>query len=317
MSTPPPADPAAPTSADDHDDFGGLCRDLPALVDRRSALRFMGGLGLAGVATACSSDGGDGTAPTTVGSSATGGSSAATSSASTATPTSSTSPSSSTSAPSSTSNDAARVEPTPGAEIPEETAGPFPADGTNGPNVLEIDGVVRPDLTTSIGELSGTAAGVPTALQLTVVDAATGDPRPGAAVYAWHCTADGRYSVYQVEDQNYLRGVQTADDGGRVVFDSVFPGCYRGRWPHVHIEIYPDLDQAASGATPITISQIALPKIDCEAVYADPAYGDSAENLAQLSLATDGVFSDGWEGQLATVAGSVDQGYTASLLIRV
>ena len=45
-------------------------------------------------------------------------------------------------------------------QIPEETAGPFPGDGSNGPDVLSMDGVVRKDITKSIGDASGTADGV-------------------------------------------------------------------------------------------------------------------------------------------------------------
>ena len=296
-----------------HDDFGGLARDLPALTDRRRALRWMGGLGLAGVLAACSGDDDATSAPSSSppstddgsGTTITGGDAAPTSAASDDT------------APSVAGASDDVIEASPGAEIPDETAGPFPADGTNGPNVLDIEGVVRRDLTTSIGDLSGTAVGVPTTLQLTVVDASTGEPLPGAALYLWHCTADGRYTVYEVEDQNYLRGVQAADAAGRMTFTTVFPGCYRGRWPHAHFEIYASVDDAASGANPIKISQLALPQADCETVYANPDYGDSQANLGELSLSTDGVFRDGWDEQLATVAGSLDQGFTASLLVRV
>lgn len=108
--------------------------------------------------------------------------------------------------------------------IPEETSGPFPGDGTNGPNVLTESGVVRSDIRTSFGSLSGTADGVPLTLTLTVVDASTGAPRPGAAVYLWHCDRAGAYSLYDVADRNYLRGVQVADASGVVSFTSIFPG---------------------------------------------------------------------------------------------
>lgn len=45
--------------------------------------------------------------------------------------------------------------------IPEETAGPYPGDGTDGPNVLTESGVVRSDIRSSFGSLTGTAQGVP------------------------------------------------------------------------------------------------------------------------------------------------------------
>ena len=69
-------------------------------------------------------------------------------------------------------------------EIPDETAGPYPGDGSNGPDVLEQSGVVRSDLTSSFGEFSGTAEGVPMTLELTLTDLARGGaPLAGAAVY--------------------------------------------------------------------------------------------------------------------------------------
>lgn len=36
-------------------------------------------------------------------------------------------------------------------EIPDETAGPYPGDGSNGPDVLEQSGIVRSDIRSSFG----------------------------------------------------------------------------------------------------------------------------------------------------------------------
>jgi hypothetical protein len=41
------------------------------------------------------------------------------------------------------------------ATIPEETAGPFPGDGSNGPDVLSQSGVVRSDIRSSFGTSTG------------------------------------------------------------------------------------------------------------------------------------------------------------------
>lgn len=205
---------------------------------------------------------------------------------------------------------------TPGAEIPSETAGPYPADGSNGPNALSLDGIVRSDITSSVGGLSGTADGIPTTINLTVVESTTGVAIPGAAVYLWHCTADGVYSIYQTTDQNYLRGVQAADAQGNLSFTTIFPGCYRGRWPHAHFEVYESLETATAGAQAIKTSQLAIPRADCEVAYADARYGNSMSNLNELSLETDNVFSDGYADQLVTATGS-SAGYTMNLLVRV
>jgi len=46
-----------------------------------------------------------------------------------------------------------------GSQIPQETAGPYPADGSNGVNVLTESGIVRSDITRGFGSASGVAAG--------------------------------------------------------------------------------------------------------------------------------------------------------------
>lgn len=206
-------------------------------------------------------------------------------------------------------------------EIPEETGGPYPADGTNGPNALTTTGVVRSDITSSFGDSSGTAEGIPLTFSMTVVDVSgegdAGTPVAGAAVYAWHCDRDGQYSMYDLEDQNYLRGVQEADADGKVTFTSIFPGCYAGRWPHIHFEVYPSLDDATSATNRMRTSQLALPQDACDTVYATEGYEQSITNLAGITLDSDNVFSDGYALQMAKVSGSVSQGYTATLRVPV
>lgn len=133
----------------------------------------------------------------------------------------------------------------------------------------------------------------------------------------WHCTADGRYSLYEIDDQNYLRGLQSANSAGVVTFTSVFPGCYQGRWPHAHFEVFDSAAGASTGDAAIKGSQLALPEASCLAVYGDGRYGESTSNLSRLSLDSDGVFRDGWTEQPATVTGSNTDGDVASLLVRV
>jgi protocatechuate 3,4-dioxygenase beta subunit len=206
-------------------------------------------------------------------------------------------------------------------EIPDETAGPYPGDGSNGPDVLERSGIVRSDIRSSFGDYSGTADGVPMTLELTIFDLANGGvPFEGVAVYVWHCTREGGYSLYSsgVEDQNFLRGVQIADARGRVTFTSIFPACYDGRWPHIHFEVYPDQAGIADSASAIATSQVALPQEVCEQVYAENGYEASVGNLAAVGLASDNVFGDdGGAGQLGTATGDVSGGYTVSLAVGV
>ena len=277
----------ARTGDHDHDHDRGLAFDMGTLMARRRALQVLGGAGLLAL-VGCGSSGSDGTATTAT--TAAGG--AATTAGSTA------------------SADGV---------IPEETAGPFPGDGSNGPDVLSEGGIVRKDITSSIGDASGTAEGVPLAISLVVTDAASGSPRSGAAVYVWHCTREGGYSMYSqgVEDENFLRGVQETGSDGTASFTSIFPAAYDGRWPHIHFEVYESVDAATSGGEPIATSQIALPEDACRAVYATEGYEASVGNLSRTSLETDMVFADSYEAELGTITGSVDDGYAVTLPVGV
>jgi protocatechuate 3,4-dioxygenase beta subunit len=272
----------------EHDHDGGLAVDLANLLTRRRALGLLGGLGLVTVAAAC----GSGSSTSSTGSSG---------SRSTATTLGS-------------SNDASC------AEIPEETGGPYPGDGSNGPDVLSQSGVVRQDIRSSFGSSSGVAEGVPLQLAFTVVDTGNGcAPLAGAAVYVWHCDREGRYSMYSqgAEDENYLRGVQVADDDGALSFTTIFPACYPGRWPHVHFEVYPSVDDATSASNKLRTTQLAFPEEACDAVYATDGYGASVSALARVSLDADMVFSDGVSLQTPTMSGDAPSGYTATLTVPV
>lgn len=202
--------------------------------------------------------------------------------------------------------------------VPEETGGPYPGDGTNGPNVLMQSGIVRSDIRSSFGDYSGTAAGIPMTIKLKVVNVSDGCAAlAGYAIYLWHCDRDGNYSLYTAANQNYLRGVQETDENGELTFTSIFPACYSGRWPHIHYEVYPSLDGAASAKNKIRTSQIAMPKDDCDDAYTMSGYEQSVKNLARVSLASDNVFSDGTTGEIPTLTGDPVNGYTLTLTVGV
>jgi protocatechuate 3,4-dioxygenase beta subunit len=280
-----------------HEHDLGLIYDLGTLR-RRNVLRLLAGAGLA-VAAGCSAD-------ETTGSS--------TPSTTPSTTPSATTSSSSSSTPSTTAS-AANVD-----EIPQETAGPFPGDGSNGPNVLTESGIVRGDITKSFGSASGVAEGVPLTVELAVLDAAKDTALQGAAVYVWHCDAQGRYSLYdgEISGENYLRGVQAADANGKVTFTTVFPAAYQGRWPHIHFEVYSSLSEATAAGKISATSQLALPADVCNTVYATSGYDGSAQNMSRTSLDNDNVFGDdGGVHQLATVTGSPQGGYVARLTVGV
>ena len=217
--------------------------------------------------------------------------------------------------------------PVPGActVIPEETGGPYPADGTNTNggsivNVLNQSGVVRSDIRASFNGASGVAAGVPLTIKLQLLNAnGSCTSLAGYAIDLWHCDREGLYSLYSsgVTGQNYLRGVQETDASGNLSFTSIFPGCYAGRMPHVHFEVYPSLAKAVSASNRIKTSQFTFPLATLNEVYAASGYAASVRNLAQISYASDNVFSDGTSLQMAGVTGNATEGYVVTLTVAV
>jgi protocatechuate 3,4-dioxygenase beta subunit len=269
-----------------HEHDRGLAHDMRAMLTRRRALYLAGVAGAAAV-TACASGGSNQTEAS----------------------------------PSATATSTDESDASCATAAPQETAGPYPGDGSNGPNVLIESGIVRSDIRSSFGAYTGTADGVAATINLTLRDL-TKDCAAGAgmAVYIWHCDRAGQYSLYSDEaaQQNYLRGVQVAGADGTVSFTSIFPACYAGRWPHVHFEVFDSLEAAVAGDNARLTSQVALPQDACERVFAyDSGYAQSVRNISQVSLDTDMVFGDGWDAELASVTGDPASGMTIALTIGV
>ncbi|RTL43267.1 MAG: intradiol ring-cleavage dioxygenase [Burkholderiales bacterium] len=286
-----------------HDHDLGLAHDLERLMrqagSRRGALRWLvgGAGGLAGLGLVGCGGGGDAVASTssTSGSSSSGSSGSSGSTSSTC------------------------------SVIPEETAGPYPGDGSNTANgsianALALSGIVRSDIRASIAGASGVATGVPlqVIIELVNTNASCAD-LSGYAIYLWHCDAQGRYSMYSsgVTGENYLRGVQSTGSDGRVTFQTIYPGCYAGRVPHIHFEVYRSTATATNWNNKLRTSQMCFPAEASTAVYATSGYGSSAANNAASSLSTDGIFSDGYSTQLVGITGSASAGYVATLRVGI
>src|SRR5262245_2128464 len=176
-----------------------------ARLSRREALTLLGAAGVAIVAAACS-DGGSGD-------SATG--SAAGSSASNSTSTPATTGSTSTAGAGTTTVDCVLT--------PEMTEGPY----------YLADGILRRDVTEG-------KPGKALRLELVVADAAKCTPVPGLMVEVWHADATGDYSGFGNggATTTFLRGGQNTDTDGKVVFQTIYPGWYRGRTVHIHVKVH-------------------------------------------------------------------------------
>ena len=207
------------------------------------------------------------------------------------------------------------------AEIPAETGGPYPGDGSNGPDALTESGIVRRDIRRSFGSSTTKALGQPFEFKLRLVDTTDLSPLTGLAIYAWHCNRDGEYSMYGagITGENYLRGVQVTNHKGVVRFTSIYPACYSGRWPHIHFEVFRTVSEATGGGTPLVTSQVALPRATSAHVYGKVAgYEQSVTNLNRVSIGSDMVFGDdGGVRELAKIKGNLKKGLKASLVVPV
>ncbi|MDM0068913.1 intradiol ring-cleavage dioxygenase [Variovorax sp. J31P207] len=273
-------------------------------ADRRRVLGSLGSLGLLTLAGCGGGSDGSSGSSTLASTLATGG---ATTAATTATDTAATA----------TSTSSCQV-------VPEETAGPYPADGSSASNatynVLALAGIVRSDVRTNIGG-SAQVGGAPLTLTITLTNTQSAcAPLAGYAIYLWHCTREGTYSVYTTQSlaDNHLRGVQETDADGSVRFVTVVPGCYAGRMPHMHLEIYRNLSTATAAGNKLRTTQLAFPTDALRSIYASTAgYSQSVANLNAISFASDNVFSDGTALEMVGFAGDAANGYTASITISI
>jgi protocatechuate 3,4-dioxygenase beta subunit len=286
-------------------------------MPRRRALSLLGLGGIGLIAAACGSGGDGGTATTgeaaTTTPGTTTGTSGTTGSTTTTTASTATTAASATDATVTTST-------TDLTETPEETAGPFPADGSNDngdgrvADVLADSRIVRADIRSDL-DGSNTQAGLPMALTMNVVDG-SGQPRAGAAVYIWHCSRDGHYSAYSSgmnggdhADRSYFRGVQIADGSGNVTFQTVLAGRYQGRAFHIHFDVYADDTYADTLLT----SQMGMDDDLIDSIYAAAdGYASALQNDTDND--DDGIFGDGADHQSLTVTGDAGSGLTATFI---
>jgi protocatechuate 3,4-dioxygenase beta subunit len=304
----------------DHDHDRGLEHDLMVMASRMQRRRLLGWMATGGVAALAAACGGGGASDTTAAATTTATTTGTAAGTTTGTTTGT---ATGTTTTTTTASGSCIADPT-------ETNGPYPSDGTNSvngtiSNVLTASGIVRSDIRSSFGTSTTTAPGVPLVLTINLVNTNSSCAAlSGYAIYVWHCDRAGNYSLYStgVQNENYLRGVQVTDANGKVTFTTIFPGCYSGRYPHIHFEVFPSLATATTQRNAVLTSQFAMPRDICSAVYAGAAgYSASVTNLAQVTTSNDNVFGDNTAAQITamtpTLAGSVANGFTGTVTVGV
>ncbi|HWV15149.1 MAG TPA: protocatechuate dioxygenase [Cellvibrio sp.] len=193
--------------------------------------------------------------------------------------------------------------------IPTETIGPFPLS-----TLLNSSTVFRE-------AINEDKTGVPLTIKLKLVDVDNSCNMVTGYVYIWHCDKDGLYSGYSQNNnqgqagKTYCRGVQNTDSNGVATFTTIYPGWYAGRITHIHFQVF--LTGYSSSAKSTAISQMAFPAEVTTAVYNSELYKSKGQNTSVPNFSADNVFSDGVTYQLATVSGSLEEGYTAELTVGI
>lgn len=182
--------------------------------------------------------------------------------------------------------------------VPEVTEGPYYFDPA----------LVRRDITEG-------RPGLPTLVRLQVVDAAC-QPIGGARVDIWHADATGVYSGYarqtggtDTTGETFMRGTQTSDDSGVVEFQTVYPGWYPGRTPHIHFKVF--LDEAN-----VLTGQIFFPEDVSDAVYAGVAPYNQRGAARDTRNAGDGIARQAGDASVADVS-TIEDGYLVALIVGV
>ncbi len=158
--------------------------------------------------------------------------------------------------------------------------------------------------------------GAPLALALQVVEAGTCAALDKARVDVWQCDALGLYSGYarqetgSSEGETFLRGTQFADGDGRVDFNTIYPGWYPGRTPHVHFKVILDDKERVAG-------QLYFPDSVSDNVYTTQSPYSERKQKRETVNANDFVFLEQHGADTVADVEETDGSYRASLVIGI
>jgi len=170
---------------------------------------------------------------------------------------------------------------------------------TEGPYYLDLDLVRR--------NVKGDRRGTPLALRFTVVDASSCTRLENAAVEIWHADAAGTYSGVSGDSGNFLRGIQRTNASGVARFDTIFPGWYRGRTPHIHMKVFVSGDEVHTG-------QVFFRPAVTKRIYAAGVYRSRGQ--ADTSNGADSIYRSAGERALCSLTRK-GSGYAGAMTIGV
>jgi protocatechuate 3,4-dioxygenase beta subunit len=171
------------------------------------------------------------------------------------------------------------------ATLPQRIFGTCPTPspgGAEGP--FYIAGATRRDITEGL-------PGFPLQVFLRIVDRNTCLPIEGVAVDIWHSDIPGAYSGFASEGtlgETFLRGIQLTDARGIASFQTIYPGWYPVRTPHIHVKVI------APGGAELLTTQVYFDDAVSRWVYRNvPEY--AARGVHAVTNATDGGYRSDME----------------------
>jgi protocatechuate 3,4-dioxygenase beta subunit len=176
---------------------------------------------------------------------------------------------------------------------PELTEGPYYID----------ENLIRRDITEG-------KDGLALQLRLTVEDASTCKPIRRATVEVWHADATGNYSGFDgaATQTTYLRGGQRTNRNGLAIIDTIYPGWYQGRTPHIHLKVHVGGDVVHTG-------QLFFKTATSEAVYETGAYASRGE--PDTTNASDNIYASGGNKSLLRLTKRSGAGYRGAITLGV
>ncbi|KAI0411656.1 Intradiol ring-cleavage dioxygenase [Xylaria grammica] len=142
--------------------------------------------------------------------------------------------------------------------------------------------------------------GVDLVIDYQIIDVNTCEPVPDVYLEMWHCNSTGVYSGIVAGgngdssdeanyDNTFLRGIQKSDSDGVVQFESLFPGHYTSRAPHIHLMVHTNATVYANGTlgNEVSASHVGQSFFDQDLITAVELTAPYNTNTQELTVNTD------------------------------
>jgi protocatechuate 3,4-dioxygenase beta subunit len=118
--------------------------------------------------------------------------------------------------------------------------------------------------------------GIPLTLRFRVLNVNTCRVIKGAAVEIWHADGSGDYSGVSGDSDTYLRGIQKTNSKGWVRFETIYPGWYMGRTPHIHMKVFVSGKEVHTGQ--VFMKDAVSAKVYSRGIYAPRGQADTTNS---------------------------------------